>query len=322
MENNITQTSSISKLGNTNTANGKKKGKYALLIGLTSLVAVITLASCGATVDYSFYNADELEDNVTSLYSKYERRERNGNFDPYGDDFAPYELVEIALHKYEQCENSYSVVYGLTNAAFGVKQYTNVFNIKSGDSYFNEALSTSSMVQQAHRFYQEGESVKHYQGKIKNKELTATYDEDDYDTYSLSEFEEYYGKTFSRASVYIISSKTVLEQSKQLTSEGNIKVTLALDPVLGVIRYVRQMCVNGGLSNEPTFEDTKVSYTFNSDMELISLDVYENYTVKILTDFKSEGYVHESYYPNEVFTIPSLNESLESYYTEVEFDEI
>ncbi|MCD8203675.1 MAG: hypothetical protein LUB56_00925 [Coprobacillus sp.] len=323
MENDLTQNDSINKLGIVNAKKEGKKGRHILLASLTSLVAIITLASCGATIDYSFYNADELEDNVSSLYSKYERREKNGNFDPFGDYFEPYELVEIALHKYEQCENSYSIVYGLTNAAFGVEQVTNVFNIKRGEEFFNEALSTSRMVQQAHRFYQSGESVKEYEGKIKNKELTATYDADSYDTYTLTDFEEHYGKTFNRASIYIISSKTVLEQDKVATSDGNIKVSLTLDPILGVLRYVKQMCVNGGLNNEPTFEDTSVSFTFTPDMDLVCLDVYENYNVKMIgMDFKSEGFVHESYYPNEEFTIPSLDESLESYYSEVEFDEI
>ncbi len=313
-----------------NTLSSHKKGNG--LVALTcSFLVIACLASCEKTTElvvetdegivYSINNADLLEDDIDSIYSEYESQVANRTFDPTKNDFTPSELALIALHKYEQCENSYSVVYGLTNAAFGVKQYTNVFNIKSGEDFFNEALSTSSVVQQAHRFYQEDGSVKEYVGKIKNKELTATYDEESYDVYTLDEFEKYYGKQFSRASIYIVSTKTILEETKTITSDGNIKVSFDLDPELGVIRYVLQMCVNGGLQNIPEFIDSHVSFTFTPDMDLICLDVYENYNVNLGIDWKSEGFVHESYYPNETIEIPSLDESLESYYTEVEFDE-
>ncbi|MCD8203917.1 MAG: hypothetical protein LUB56_02200 [Coprobacillus sp.] len=319
-----TQNLGINKLGIVSATKGESKGKHSLLVGLTSLVAIITLASCGTTIDYSFYNAEELEDNITSLYSRYERREKNGNFDPYGDDFEPYELVEIALHKYELNEQSYSIVSGLTLAAFNTRQVTHVFNIKDGDEYFNEALSTSGLVNQAHRFYQKDDTVTEYHvnGKSNVSEKSASYDKDSFTEYDLDSFEEYYGKQFSRASIYIVSSKTVLEQEKTTTSDGNIVVSLDLDPILGVLRYVKQMCVNGNLDNEPVFEDTNVSFTFDSSMELISLDVYEHYSVKILgVDFGSEGWVREEYHGGESFTIPAVDESLESYYTEVEFDE-
>lgn len=252
--------------------------------------------------NYGQYDVDTLEDDIDALYLRYQKTDAS----LYLSTFEGYELVNIALKNYENEANNYSVVIGDVNAA-GVTQTVRSFNIKNGIDLYSESISHSSLVKVAKRFYQSEEIVDVFAGSKIGVE-SASYSQENKESYGLDEFEEAYGKTFSRASIYIISSQTVLSQSV-IDNGDSISIDIDLDPQKSVIRYVKQMSEMSGLSKPPTFDDIHITFTMDKSLTLLKSNIIEHYEVYKFGYHSSTGEMEETYHAGEYLKIPDLDET-------------
>ena len=250
-------------------------------------------------------DTSSLELNAEELLRRYE--EYKGNTPE--NEFTATELINIGLEKYRTCENSYS--YGIGTAHTVVEQQIRNYQIKNGEQYFEESISTSSMVSLANRMKQTGKTgdVTLYNGTATDVEVgdysgTPT-------TYSQQDYINLMGRSLDKMFIYIISNSTVMNSNVE-KQDGNYVIDVELDPTFSTVNYKSQMKNISGLDKLPKFQYVKLKFTFTSEMYLKTMSVDEKYeatmyamTVPITNE------INYYYYPNEVMNIPQDNESLD-----------
>ena len=274
----------------------------AITVGIAS--GVILKKKLGPVeTDYAGFNPEAFKMDGKALVAEYEKN-KNKNF-------TPAELVNIGLEKYRQCENSYSIGIGLADTI--VKQSIRNFQIRNGDSYFEEQISKSSMVSIANRAVQtSSDSVQVYKGKAKDTEVSEYTD--NAKNYSLEEFKDAWGKTLQDIFIYLICNETVLSNGTSVTTEdGKIRVQLELDPEIASYYYKHQMKSLSDLSALPTFEYLRQTYIFDAnDMTILHSILDEKYQAS-MSGITATIINHLDYYyhANEYLKIPEINENLD-----------
>lgn len=251
-------------------------------------------------VDYNAMDINSLEDNNKATFERYEKA--GGDY----SKFTAYEIANIGLMKVGMHEHTYSSYYGEVIAA-GVKQVVRSSNVKDGNLRFKEDLSTSSLVTCAWRFYQDESYCKVYKGKYKSS-TSASYKSDDYTNLTLAEYNDIWGKDLSRASIYIISSKTTKEHKVSRDGE-NYVLSMEMDPAYCVARYIKQMMMTSGLSKAPIFHSVHLDMNLDKNLNLLDVTITEHYEVSMFGVHDSKAIGNEKYtYDDDSFTIPQLNE--------------
>lgn len=253
-------------------------------------------------IDYANMDIEHLEDDNDALYQKYQKTDSS----KYKSTFKHYELVNISLKKVSEHANVYTVGRGAVDAA-GVKQTVRSNYVKNGDSMFFENISASSLVQVAWRFYQKGEEVNIYEGSYKDIE-SASYSDGKKQSLNKGDYDNTWGKDLTRPSIYIVSSKTVLDGSVSDNNGGYI-VSLDLNPSYSVARYVKQMINVSGLKKEPTFESVHIDYTLDSDLTLKQISIKEHYEVSMFGVHDSIGTLVEDFTYDSEKPVPAISEN-------------
>lgn len=258
-----------------------------------------------ADVDYENMTIADYEDDANVLLKRYSKSQ-SGN---YLKDFKPYELASIARAKVGQHENVHTVGIGLVNATMGVKQTIRSYYIKDNDQYFFENISKSAFAKINFRFYQSGQEVETYEGS--GEEITrADWPDNPTETSSLSEYEEKWGRDLSRTSILIISSKTVLnDQSSAVEKDGQIHLSLELDPITSVLRYVKQMKSTSKSTKYPTFHKMHIDMVLDKELNLLSSKTAETYDVeaKGLTSKNTTASLEETFTYDQNEVIPEIH---------------
>ena len=267
----------------------KHKNKFNSLLGtsISCLVAIVAGASVGTYfgivmskpgINYDAFDPLSYEDDVSILMDKYNK---NNSI----NQFQPYDLVNIAAYKYANEEHTSSITHGQVKAA-GVKQLIYAYDVHIGNDIFNESISYSSLVKCASRFYEGPEKIKEYLGSSVKESGTAKWKFDQEVT--LEEHENLWGKHLTRPLIYIVSSKTVLDSNLEEQNDNYI-VTLNLDPITSVLRYVKQMVKVSNLKKSPQFSSIQLTFTLDKELNLKQLDVSEKYTVYVVGENKSNA---------------------------------
>ncbi len=250
--------------------------------------------------DYSGFDSNSFQADSKALLKEYEK---NPN-----QDFTPAELVNIGCEKYRQCENSYSI--GVGTASTIVNQSIRNFQIRNGDSYFEEQISKSSMVSLANRVIADEANAQIYKGKAKDIEVSEY--KDGPETMNSEDFKASWGKTLPEMFIYIISNDTVDTDKCEINKKDDkIFVTLELDPEIASYNYKVQMKTLSELSSLPTFEYLRQTYVFDNEMNLLHFTTDEKY-VASMAGINATIVNHLDYYyhANEYLKIPELNEAL------------
>ncbi|MCD8209291.1 MAG: hypothetical protein LUC31_00530 [Coprobacillus sp.] len=284
-------------------------------LGLVVLGActALSLTACGPKEwSYDDYDIYELDDDYAALYQEWVTN-------PNPDDYHPYELVNIAFYKYEQEEYHHSEAYGEVDSA-GTHQTTHAVYLKEQDELFNEVISTVSSsllssVNNALRIYEhaDGSAEEHMGTPVKKNKAKDDYGliaefEEEANYYTADELVDHLGRSLTRGTNHIISSKTVIDESITTNSDGSYSVYLDLDPIKSVVRYVRQMALCGNLNNYPIFSRMYVDVVLDSNFDIVSAAYHEEYEVKIIgINFNSNGVTTEWFHHNESYEggIPS-----------------
>ena len=190
--------------------------------------------------------------------------------------------------------------------AAGVNQSIHSTYIKNHNSYFEESITESAFVKGANRFY-ESDDINWHKGKYING-TTGDYSKATPKEYTKADFEEEWGRTISRACVYILNDKTRKDGSVSENGDGTYTVDLNLDPQLSVLRYVKQMVMTGGLSQKPIFHQVKLKFVIDDNANLLKFMTDEIYDVHMVIDAKnSKGALTQEFFYNER-SIPGINE--------------
>ena len=269
----------------------RKKIKKKSVIIYSSIGAAVIAAGVagGILAGSNFWKAENpydkidittLEKDYTETYEKF----KNTSPDKVLDTFTDVELVNIAYMRMNDVDNYYSISKGKVKAA-GVTQNVLSTMIKNGDDYFEENLSDSTFVKTANRFYQDLEEVKYYKGKW--TKTGGDYSKAKLTTYTLEQFNDEWGKIIGKGSSYIITDQTCLKHERTTNSDGTVKFVLDLDPTYSVIKYVKTMIQNGGLSEAPIFHSVNMSLTVDADMKILEFSNSEVYDVHMVIDAKN-----------------------------------
>ena len=296
----------------------KEKKKLPKWANITITVGVC-LTCCGAGVaagivlsnflsfnstDYGALNIEDYEDDLDKLVTKYKKTDSH----KYLSTFTPYELATIARYNVTQHTYAKSVGIGLVNAAMGVKQTVRSYYLKSDNQYFFESISKSKIVGVNKRFYQDESQVTIYTGSGSDPEK-ATWKEEDKTSVSIPEYEETWGRELSRCTNFIISSKTTLLDQSSATQDGNnIVLSLELDPLTSVLRYVKNMKAMSDLDDYPTFHKVHIDMTLDENLNVISSKTNEVYDVKSfgVTSKNTSGSLEETYTYDQKEDFPNL----------------
>ena len=284
---------------------------YILIVGIAGGVGATT-GIIGKRIlgqeeiDYAGFNPNEFKmDSVELLKSYYKDPAKTVK------DSTPAALVNIGLEKYRQCENSYSVTIGTAETI--VSQTVRNFQIKNGNTYFEEAISNSSMVKLADRAIQDGvdSPIVLYHGSSVSA-TQGTYPENG-ETVEKTAYKERLGKTLDEMFIYLISDKTTLSEGSKIEklSNGDIQVTLNLNPDIATYYYKFQMKNVSGLDRFPSFEYVKHTYTFASNMDIKHCYINEKYSASMGVTVNITNGFDIYYHPNEYIKIPKYNESLD-----------
>ena len=264
-----------------------------------------------AEVDHSQIDIKGLEDDQTKLMKKYNGM-KDSTIDEYLSSFKAYELANIGLNKVSEHENVRSVGIGMVLAnvsGLKVEQGIRSNYVKVGDEMLQESISASSMVKVAKRFYQNKTEVKYYNGKYKELEKSEFTESSLKETYTLEDYEDVWGRDYTRPTIYIISSKTVLEYTASKDDDNHINVSLELDPFTSVARYVKQMRMMSDLTKDPNFSKVHINFVLDKDLSLLSSHIeetYKTYYMGVWAD--TTGTLDETRHYDETIAIPGLSE--------------
>ena len=283
---------------------------YILIIGIAGTAGTTTgvLGKNLLGQEEVIYKGDpnQYQDDAAALLTEYEKNPKK--------NFTASQLVNIGLEKYRRCENSYSIGIGLADTV--VKQTIRNYQIKNGDTYFEESISKSDMVGVANRVVQTGKNgnIRLYKGNAGGAEK-ATYPAENPSKdkqWSKEEYKNYLGRTLDQMFIYIIGNDTVLSEGTKIEKSGDeIKVTLNLHPDIASYYYKIQMKNISGLDALPSFAYLKHTYTFSKDMVLKEMCADEKYTASMGISVNIRNTINYYYHANEVMEIPSNNTSLD-----------
>ena len=258
---------------------------------------------------------NEVEDDVGNLLERYEECIAEGK-NPL-NTFAIHELANISMQKYTSQE--YGVSYSYGNADSAVKLDIRNISIHSGDTYLEESLSKSTAgiinIVVAQRDIQHGDSddsdIDSYLGDIKSDVESPNWSNAKKEYYKASDYEEKFGKKVSRPSVYIVSSKTVLDDGSSISkTEDGYEIAMNLDTIKGVARYRKRMMNLSG-SDVKSFEYVHLTYYVDDDFNLLKSHVEEKYAAgmgSISADVT--GTLRTYYFPGEKVALPSEGENI------------
>ncbi len=110
-------------------------------------------------------------------------------------------------------------------------------------------------------------------------------------------------------SPYVVSSQTVLNDSERpekttLNDKEVYAYTLKLDPVLGAIRYHKQVMLTSGLTSKPKFDDISIKVYLDEDWNFVRTEITEHYTIKYGIPAPCEGTLNIDYEFNKPVTLP------------------
>lgn len=235
----------------------------------------------------------------------------------YSDVFEPVEAARIAFDLFSSSENHFSQSSGEAVALGLVHQAIHSTHIRQGNDFFEESLSYSGMVKDALRMYQDGDEVVQYRG-VTSSDMTSASFEKDGNLYDVDEYVDLMGRTLENPCNYTLDYLSVLDKNEFVTTsftkndDDTYSLVLALDPILSVQGYVRQMKTISNLASYPSFDYVDLTFTLGEDLSLISMNTHESYHATLASGIGSaiSSTITTNYFTDVVIQIPNVDESV------------
>lgn len=288
---------------------------YILTIGICGVAGggtgIILKRTIGPIDEYypEGFDPKEFSPNIESLMEKYGKlsdKSYNG-----AASYSDTDIINICLEKYRKQDYCWSIASGDANTI--VTQTIRNAQIKYGDTYFEEQLSYSSVVDVANRTIQHDVNgdLELYKGGCINPEV-PNYSGAAPQSYTKEGYKKYLGKTLDEMFIYIISEKTVINSTRTIKGD-DVVIKFDLNPNLSTFYYKTQMLNISGLSNLPPFSEVKLTFTVDKELNLKIMDVDETFTATkegIPVPAKTHNLIKNYYHAGEQMLIPSINENL------------
>lgn len=279
------------------------------------------------SVDYSGLDPNLLKADGKACFEKFKKNQKNA----FTGSMENWEIVNAALYKFEQTENTMSQGIGSAYAKIGptsVEQKIRSTTYRVGSSYYEESLSKSFAVNVAWRMYSgmepDGSSTNgdtyRYKGSCPNDVEKPVFEAGvKPDVYTEEEYLEHAGRNLDGAScIYLISDKTLASENATSTSgeplnqmkkdkDGNYVIDIELDNKRGVVNYVRQMKATTDLNGNPVFDYVHIQFVISPDLYLISSTSKEKYFASTPSGSSNiEGSIVTTYSYDGQYEIPDL----------------
>lgn len=285
-------------------------GKRRIMINIIAmaLIGVITgfcvgMYLVGNQLDPNRYNFDvaSLQDNVAEI-----RTESNSK--------TPIELGAtkcgvLAFDTTFKAERVKIEGKGLVKAkAMGmiVNQTIDALTIRVRDRIYFENISVSRFAKAINRFYAINDDIEHYEGSLSGSTVSWKQSPVN-DIKTMDEYQAKFSCTLTDYMTYIVSSKTVVNESAVTIDEnGNYVFELELDKSKAVVNYVKNMKVTGKLSEYPDFKSNpKIKITMDANYRILVFTSNETYDVKMGITASSVATLTNIFSYDEDFTIPA-----------------
>lgn len=292
----------------------------AIALGVGAGFYLHNLLNSGVSTDYGNANAADYVEDDPNLLKDYQAVKDSGG--DYVSAYAkkPYKVANIAYALYCKHEHTKSQGVGSGTAILGainVDQQIRSTLIRNGDSYFEESLSASSVVQLADRMYQDT-SVVSYHGTVTPSEVETPRNFGKAVEYTKDEYKDLMGKTLNIPCIYIISGKTTYVNSTAYSGtptsfkkneDGSFALELELTRSSSVLNYVKQMQSISDLYDKPSFTYVHLSFDLDKDLNLKSMTSNEFYFARTQKNVGSNvrGTLKTIYEWDGDYQIPDLN---------------
>lgn len=296
----------------------KTKKKTIVLSTVFAIIAGL-VGGFGGYVLYGVLNPIEddiiVEYDDAIDYKKIEAAIDGGNVvDEYSDK--AYQIINYSCDKYAKSAYSLTMGKGLVNAAAGVKQNIRSTTYNYPNGFFNQKVSSSSIVNTADRYYDDGTKIVGYECKktsewssdTKSAEYTydqyiqafgklgrgryycvdktdATEDEipEKFLTFDDAEYSACEDATkHERNAVigYSVTKNSVTSSSIENNDNGGYHVYLELDIYKAVSFVTVQMKTTGRLSSRPRFSRCYLTFELDNKLNLVSSVFHDEYWVQ------------------------------------------
>ena len=256
----------------------KSRINLILCISFSLILALLAGFFAGNLINNKFFpkniflniNGDELRDNLNSISIE------GKTPDKFSGAIA-FQIAEENLLK----STKYKVVgEGTIDTSAGVSQTSYTEDIRDGDSFYIGFTTYSSIIKgskQAH--YNLNGDIKMYNGTPSDSGL-KNVKWGDSTTYTWEGYKEAFGKYANRNCCYVVSTKTVTEDSGFKIEDGLYKCYLELDPILGGSNYIKQVGTNMGVDyKQVVFNRIYLTFWLDKNFQFVKIEKYESFTV-------------------------------------------
>ena len=219
-------------------------------------------------------------------------------------DLTPLQNILLAEHN-AKTSSSYNLLGTGKVLAMGTTQTIYSRKTFNGSQYAAESISAGMLtVASCDVMNYKGSKVVIYQGKNPKKD-GATWVKDS--EVSTSDFEELSGVLPNEIFPYLFSENTI-ESASEVTKDetsGNYTFTLTMKPLESALLYYKQVRRSGGLESDPEFKNIQLTFTINSNWQLVSSEVNETYkAIKFGMGVTCKGYISTTYTFDGDVTMP------------------
>ncbi len=250
-------------------------------------------------IDYP-ESAEPYLDNTDSIVSKIQANGGSPLNYTLSENFA------MASYKAAQADSFYFVGRGkvatiATQSVFSIRAF-------DGETYELTSQSVGMMTVAVCAVHKKGSgNVNLIKGKNVKAETADWTGENQ--KFTTEQFIDKNGSLPEMVSPYVVSSQTVLNntdtiEETTLNDKKAYLFTLKIDPVLGAIRYHKQVMLTSGLTSKPKFDDISIKVYLDENWNFLRTEILEHYTVKYGIPAPCEGTLNTDYTFNEPVTLP------------------
>lgn len=220
---------------------------------------------------YKNLNAEQLRDDISNI--KYENK-TPADF----DSAIAFQIAEQVMFN----SSSYDMHgYSTINTSAGITSVSITQDKKRGNTHYIGFMTYSSFVKTARQAtFEVGGDIDLYEGTPTDETLEHTNWSDKCQHFTWESYYDYFGKHANRNAVYIVSTKTVIEDSGAIQEGDLYKFSLILDPVLSTVGYSKQIANNVGLSpSSIIFNKITITFWLDKNFKFVKQEKFESYTV-------------------------------------------
>ena len=219
---------------------------------------------------YANLNGDDLRDDVSKI----------STIGKKPSDFSSAIAFQIAEENLMKSTKYTIIGEGTIETSAGVSQTSYSEDIRDGDSLYYGLTTFSSIIKaskEAH--YTIGGDIVVYNGTPKDPGLDNV-EWTDSTTYTWEGYKEAYGRYVNRNCNYVVSTKTVVEDTGFSLDNGIYKCYVELDPVLGGSNYIRQVGTNMGVNyKQVVFNRIYLTFWLDENFNFVKIEKFESFTV-------------------------------------------